>query len=348
MNGVQANVKTDGQAGAPLIVGLASQEQRQAPQSGPNAALKEPAPKPGDGVDRAHRLAANLRVLDRERGVVGTADGSPRRKKIAICGFASSTRHYILQSCNDPSWEIWGLNQLYRHIPRADVWFDIHHNWDQEVVPNTDHRKWARECGIPFYMMRPEPDIPTAVRYPIEPIIGIYTADYFTSTIAYMLALALLEIDARVQADMQKWLRDLASKGDGEVLLHPEFHIQDVVRQHYAQYTVGVFGVDLVVGGEYFHEKPCAEFWIGALAIGRGIELAIPRESALCKQLHRYGYEKEPDQLLKSEEIEKNSAHLQAERDEQLKKLYMLEGAMQMNERWKSVIELRARGAKVE
>lgn len=336
----EPNRKTDGQAGPPVL-----------PTPGkPNAALKEALqnpPKPEDGVKPGHPCAAHLVVKDATRGIVGTADGTPRRKKIAICGFASSTRHYIVERCADPEWEIWGLNQLYRHIPRADVWFDIHHNWDKEVVPGTDHRLWAQQCGMPFYMYAQQPDVATSVTYPLQAVIGIYGADYFTSTIPYMTALAMLEIDAAVQGRMQAWFLSLKEQDKGDVLLDPGFHIQNVLQQFYAEYTIALYGIDLIVGGEYFHEKPCAEFWLGAAALGRGIRVEIPPESALCKQLYRYGYDPEPNQLVTSEEVRVHKVNATAERDEQLKKLYMLEGVIQADERWEQLITLRGRGAVV-
>lgn len=337
---VTENRKTDGQAGPPVLPAPGT-----ATPGKQNAAVSEPRLATDTHVDLQHALAARLVVKDADRGIVTTPDGAPRRRKIAICGFASATRHYIVERCKDPEWEIWGLNQLYRHIPRADAWFDIHHNWDKETVPGTDHRQWARECGMPFYMHTRQPDVPTSVTYPLQAIIGIYQADYFTSTIPYMMALAMLEIDASVSARMQAWFLALKEKDEGELLLDPRFHIQDVVRKMYSDYTIGIYGIDLIVGGEYFHEKPCAEFWVGAAALGRGITVEIPPESALCKQLHRYGYDPEPNQLITSAEIGAHRAQIIAERDEQLKKLYMLEGVAQADERWEQLIALRSRGA---
>lgn len=335
--------KSDGQGGPPVLSLVPPTMQVAANTPGkPNAALNEAPPKAGEGVNRDHPHAAHLRVIDADRGIVAPPDGVARRKHIAICGFASSTRKYIEHYSQDPAWEIWGLNQLYRHIPRADRWFDIHHNWDKEVVPGTDHRQWARDCGIPFYMMARQPDCPTSVRFPLDAVLGIYRADYFTSTIPYMLSLALMEIDAAVSADLQAYVARTPKDELERVFL------QDVTRSLYAEYKIGIFGIDLIVGGEYFHEKPCAEFWVGAMAIGRGIEVLIPPESALCKQLYRYGYEKEPDQLIKTADVEKHMAAATAERDEQLKKLYMLEGVIQADDRWKQLMELRQRGAVIE
>ena len=59
----------------------------------------------------------------------------------------------------DPSWIIVGLNQLYRHIARADVWFDIHLDWRAGNVEGTDHPRWLAECGLPVFMVEREPSI---------------------------------------------------------------------------------------------------------------------------------------------------------------------------------------------
>jgi hypothetical protein len=314
-----------------------------APQNTPgaqNAALKEPRLPTDQHIDLQHACRGIVRVLDADLGLVSETapDGSPRRK-IAICGFASSTRKYI--PVDDKSWSVWGLNQLYRHIPRADRWFDIHHNWDKETVPGTDHFGWARDCGMPFYMLQRQPELPTSVTYPIAAILKHFEADYFTSTIAYMVALAVWEIDARVAEELRAHVRR-ATKNELACA-----DIPAVLKQLYAQYTIGLFGIDLTVGEEYFHEKPCAEYWLGQ-ASRSGIQVAIPPESALCKQRFRYGYERSPESLVKVAEIAEHKATLQAQRDEMFKRLMMLEGAIECDERWKQLAELRERGTAVE
>lgn len=302
--------------------------------SGPNAALKEAPPKPGEGVDPNHEHAAHIEVVDGDRAILRHVQ--PKRKNIAICGFASSTRHYIEEFSKKSDWEIFGLNQLYRHVPRADRWFDIHYNWDKEVVPGTDHRKWAAECGIPFYMMARQSDVPTSVTYPLRQLMAHFgNIDYFTSTIPYMLALAIFEIDLEVG---QRFNAETAEDNEAPIAF---------LRRLYGEYQIGIFGIDLAVGGEYFHEKPCCEFWIGAAALGRGISVLMPPESALCKQAYRYGYDPEPKQNVTTKEIAEHKASVIAERDEQLKRLYMLEGAIQCDERWEQVATLRSRGATV-
>ena len=321
--------RTDGQDGPPQIVSAPGSQ---------NSALKEAPPQPSEWVNPTHpHRAQGLVIADRAAGIVTGAT----RKKIAICGFASSSRHLV--PVHDPAWEIWGLNQLYRHIARADRWFDIHYYWEQEVVPGTEgsgpgsYIHWLRDCGMPVYMHHLVDDLPTSVRFPLERLIERHGADYFTSTIAFMVALAIDEIDGRVDADMRAWLQS-ASKAE---ILERDPSI--VRKELYGAYTLGVYGVDLIVGDEYFWQKACAEYWLGA-ASARGIQVQLPAQTALCKQQYRYGYEKEPDTIIKMSEVKEHVAALTKQRDECLKQLYCLDGALQADDYWNQVLTVRLRG----
>lgn len=323
---IEESKRSDGSAGAPVMA---------AATGGRNSALKEAAAwKEGDGVDRDHVHAARVRIVDAQHAVVDA--GPSPRKRIAICGFASSSRHFI--PVNDPSWEIWGLNQLYRHIARADRWFDIHRNWNEEVVPGTDHHGWIRDSGIPVYMMDLVPGLDTSVRYPVERIIEKFGVDYFTSTIAFAVALALDEIDQRVDARIAHG--DLLARGGDR---DPRAAIASL----YGEYEIGLFGIDLVVGEEYDWQKACAEFWLGAAAVGRGIRVFLPPQSALVKQLFRYGYEAEPQSVIKLSEVAAHKAALEKQKVDGLRHIYMIDGALQADDYWQQLMTLRLRGADV-
>lgn len=172
-------------------------------------------------VDFNHPCAGRVTIIDHDKGIVESLcpDGA-KRTKMAIVGFAASSKD--LAPYDDPTWEIVGLNQLYRHIPRADRWLEIHHNWNEHVVEGTDHQKWLADSPIPVYMVDRVPGIPNSVRFPIERVMNGHL-DYFTSTVAFAIALAIDE-------------------GFKEI---------------------GLWGIDLIVGDEYSYQKPCAEFWLG-------------------------------------------------------------------------------------
>lgn len=290
-----------------------------------NSAKKEPTPTPSDGVDMNHPARADVAVADAEQGRVGW---DQTRRTYALCGFAMSSRDMIPVA--DTGTEIWGMNQLYRHIGRADRWFDIHENWDEEVVEGTDHEGWIRDCGIPVYMTRTHRQLPTSVRYPVERMADKF-GDYFTSTVPFMLAIAIDEIDQRVQAE----LLDGAYETPSDVLAARE--------ALYGTYTIAIYGIDLIVGEEYFHQKPCAEYWIG-IASARGIKVRIPSPSALCKQMYRYGYEREPRGLIRESDLAERLKRATAERDELLRGLYLHDGYLQAIDDLGRTFTARARG----
>lgn len=278
------------------------------------------------GVDFNHPAAAHPKILDAEQGLIEIL---PRRKKYAVVGFATSSRD--LAPFDDPEWVIAGLNQLYRHIPRADIWYDIHVNWNEHVVEGTDHEAWIKASPIPVFMAQRVPELgPASVRYPIERMIAKFS-DYFTSTVAFALAWSIDMIDQSVAADLA-----LESVASPEAFLARQ-------RELYAQHTIGIFGIDLIVGGEYFYQKACAEYFIGQ-ACGRGITVFIPPQSALCKQSHRYGYHVEPDYPLSMSFLEKRRAEFAVKRDTLLKELYTFDGASQENALMIQMTELRLRG----
>ena len=307
-----------------------------------NRTYTEQAPG-ATGVDPQHPAHQALRVLDADAAIIAPAyEFDAVRKKIALVGFAASTR--TLAPFDDPAYWIVGLNQLYRHIPRADVWFDIHANWREDNVEGTDHPGWLAQSGLPVYMTQREPSIPTSVRYPIERAIAqVAGLDYFTSTVAFMIGWAILEFDAQVE-------RDLAAKSE---VLAAEGHVLDlakarqIVADAYAERELAIFGIDLVVGTEYEHQKACVEFLLG-IAHARGIHVRIPPQSALLKQQWRYGYEKEPEAWpIKPAELQRRQQALLGEKNSLIARLQTVDGALQENAYWGQVTDLRLKGATI-
>jgi hypothetical protein len=255
-------------------------------------------------VDFNHPCAGRISIFDHEKAVIEETcpDGSPRTK-VAIVGFAQSSM--AMAPFNDPTWSIWAMNQLYRRIPRADRWFEIHKNWDEHVVEGTDHFGWLSKAPIPVYMVDRIPGITNSVKFPLERVMQGHI-DYFTSSVAFMLALAIQE-------------------GFKEI---------------------GLWGIDLIVGDEYFYQKACCEFWIGT-AHGKGITVTLPPTTALCRQSHRYGYQSEPESLINLSELAKRRQGLLDERQKAIVNLANLDGALQDCQMWGELADLRAKGGTV-
>ena len=287
------------------------------------------------GVSRQHPAEQGyaVQIVDAEAGITKCLP-EPRRK-FAICGFAASSRN--LAPFDDPEAEIWSLNQLYRHIPRATRHFDIHANWREDNVEGTDHPAWLAECGLPVYMTQREPSIPTSLRYPIARVIErVAGTDYFTSTVAFMVGLAILEIDEQVE-------RELNGSTPPE-----RFDLSRArVAEAYGRREIGIYGIDLIVGTEYDWQKACVEYLLG-IAQARGILVRIPPQSALLKQRWRYGFEAEPAaHPIKLSELTKRSEALNTERNQLIARLQTIDGAIQENGYWTSIADLRLKGGTV-
>lgn len=192
--------------------------------------------------------------------------GSPSTgRRIAIVGFGDTAKDCPY---NDPSWELWGMNgwlrvAAERGVPappeRYSLWCDMHtpeYTEQYGVLAKIGdvQVKWLEsEHPFPVLMLERYERFPSSRRYPIEDVIRKVGRDYFTSTVAYMLALAFCQ--------------------------------DDVVE-------VGLWGIDLVHETEYGEQRPCAEYYIGRLE-GKGVKVTTHPRSALLSQLHRYGYEEE-------------------------------------------------------
>lgn len=255
---------------------------------------------------RAHPCFAEPQIVDADAGVIEF--GRPRRK-VAIVGFASSTRDSA--PFTDPDWLIIGLNQLYRWIPRADLWAEIHHREmflrDQVREPSTTYLDWLRRCPVPILMCDRQPDIPMSVRYPLERACKV-GRDYFTSTPAFLVAWALLQPDIE---------------------------------------EIGLWGIDLIVGREYDYEKPCLEYWLG-VAEARGVTVTLPSASAVLKQLYRYGYQDPPEiGPITRSHLAKRRDFLQSKLVEWQQSAQQIEGAIAELDNYVRMLEVVERGGQL-
>ena len=151
-------------------------------------------------------------------------------RKVAIVGKATNTRRQA--PFHDPEWEIWGLG--WDDLSRMDRIYEIHEPqmWPLYFVKEAGGKRmihdaeryaeYLRSVDVPLYMKEDYPDFPAGIRYPMEEVSAL-TGKYLQSSIAYMLAHAILE----------------------EVP------------------TVGIWGVNMGTEGEYAYQRPNLEYLIG-------------------------------------------------------------------------------------
>lgn len=151
--------------------------------------------------------------------------------KIAIIGSAPSSIR--LAPFNDPSWSIWGCSPgAYGLAPRSEAWFEIH-RWEPAnpgVPMDATAQPWFSPEYCEFLRRHPavmmatdHADVPNSVRYPFEEMLEKYGPYFFTSSIAYMLALA--------------------------IELKPK--------------AIGLWGVDMAASSEYAFQRPGCQHFIG-------------------------------------------------------------------------------------
>ena len=199
-------------------------------------------------------------------------------QQVAILGFADS---YALAPFERPDVSIRGLNELHRYCVRWDQWYELHSREAFEIKGHRDqeaHVNWLRaQPGVgqpghrPIFMRELFADIPAGVRLPLEWLSDRFFGrfgqrPYFTSTIGYMLAMAIAE-------------------GRDE-------HFNPI--DDTAVEWIGLYGIDLASDVEYTDQRPNTEYFIG-LARGLGIQVEIAEGSALLRSDHLYGFETRED-----------------------------------------------------
>jgi len=147
------------------------------------------------------------------------------KNKLAIIGTAPSSMH--LAPFNNPGYELWILNGVYSMIDFPAITnitrhFDIHALNVIKTMPN-GYLEYLQGLKIPVYMQEVYPEIPNAVRYPLEEVLAMFPRRYFTNTVSYMIALAVYE----------------------------------------GYTDISVYGVDMAVGTEYSEQRPSCEYMIG-------------------------------------------------------------------------------------
>lgn len=230
--------------------------------------------------------------------------------KIALLGTAPSSM--ALAPFKDPSWAIWACSPGAYSIcaqNRSDVWFEPH-RWlptppGQFGSPGTKpwfspefHTFLSQHKG-PVFMSEVQASIPSSVRIPFEQLIEKYGPYFWTSTIAYMIAMAI------------------------DVLAHRAAAGEKV--------AIGLWGIDMAATEEWSYQRPGCQHFIG-LAKSLGIEIVLPAETDLMRPPTMYGIgELNPRHIRlasRKVDVEAQLAQLQAQHDEIIKRSMLLKGAL--------------------
>ncbi len=186
----------------------------------------------------------------------------PDMKRIALLGSAPSS--VGLAPFKDISWTLWacspgayptvGSQRIYQE---GDAFFELH-RWEPPVVGDAarqvswfspEYVQWLKQFKGPVYTGEKVNDLPTSVRIPREQLIAKYGPYFFTSSLAWMFAMALED---------------------------PEVE------------EIGMWGVDMSATEEYRWQRPGCQYFM-TLAFGKGIIVTVPPESDLLHPQPLYG-----------------------------------------------------------
>lgn len=175
-------------------------------------------------------------------------------RRIAIIGTAPTSRG--LAPYEDQTYEIWACSPGNMGlVPRVTRWFELH---DVGVSTNPEHRgwslpyyKWLNEQTFPVTMLTKNDAIARADVYPIREMISEFGRLWFSSSIAYMMALAIHE------------------KVD----------------------EIAIFGVDMAADQEHYTAQRAGCHRFMEIAGERGITVKVPFESSLSRPPPLYGYD---------------------------------------------------------
>lgn len=187
--------------------------------------------------------------------------------KIALIGYAPNVR---FAPWNDPTYEIWGLNDQIFTMPRVDVLFELH---SPDVIKAEGHWDKLKTVKIPVIMQDHYDDIPTSVKYPMDLVEQTFIVPgtdrpYLTCSASLMLAVALV------------------------MAPRPE--------------SIDVYGVDMAQDGEFAHQRPSCEYFLG-IARGLGIKTSVQFSSDLLKARFIYGFEDEKLSVFRQQIVEREA-----------------------------------------
>lgn len=230
--------------------------------------------------------------------------------KIALIGSAPSSIR--LAPFNDPSWLIWGCSPgAYPVVSNVAAWFELH-RWEPPVIGKADQQKpwfspeyclWLGQQPV-VWMIDPVKELPNSKRYPFEQMVRKYGPYFFTSSVAWMFAMAIEAI-----------LEDRQAR-PVEPLITDE---------------IGLWGIDMATTDEYGYQRAGCQFF-AQIAQQLDINVVIPHESDLLMPPPLYGVVENDPMMIKlttrKQELVNRLNGVNAALDGNVREKHFLEGAI--------------------
>lgn len=173
--------------------------------------------------------------------------------KFALIGSAPASVRAAPYS--DPSWAIWGCSPgAYGIVPkgRSNMWWELHRYEPGAAWFSPEYCQFLRDhpCVV---VAEPVKAIPNGQTLPVAQLVAKYSDWFFTSSVAWMMAMAIEAIEAN-------------GKGG----------------------KIGLWGVDMAANEEYEAQRAGLHYF-ALIAAQKGIEVGVPPESDLFRPRFLYG-----------------------------------------------------------
>ena len=112
--------------------------------------------------------------------------------KIALIGSAPSSVR--LAPYGSPDWKIWGCSPgAHVVVPRSDVWLELHRWEPGQPWFQKDYVNFLKNYPGTVWMSEYVPEVPNCKVIPVDYLVSKYGPYFFTSSLAWMFALAMEE-----------------------------------------------------------------------------------------------------------------------------------------------------------
>jgi hypothetical protein len=221
--------------------------------------------------------------------------------RIAVLGSAPSSLHKA--PFGDASWEIWACSPgTYAHLGRCDEFFEVH-RWEPGVIGKAATQKaWFTPEYVAWMRLQKRvwvadtdalKDLPNAAELPWRALVTQYGHYCWTSTISYMLAMAINKIVA-AREQRQELAKQRAGQPSRGLQPPPAGMTQEaweavIDASGRTPDAIGLWGVDMAANEELYTGQRAAAQWFLQMIVGLGIEFTVPPESDLCTPPPMYG-----------------------------------------------------------
>ncbi len=172
-------------------------------------------------------------------------------------------------------WSIFSLNNAHRFIPRQDLWSEMHspEHVKKRKSFTDDDWKFLTTTKVPVFSKKHYDEWPTSVELPMARLEEMFPRMPWTSSMAYMLAVSAALIQDGLYAP-----------------------------------RIGIYGIDML--DDYSFQGPGFGYLIAKVE-NMGIQIVLPRGSAMFRQPFKYGYD-EQELLRRETQLETRSQELKA------------------------------------